>query len=127
MLFKTLLLAGLVTTAGATSTPVEAPIVSKPFAGVKANTGKVMAEKVNGRIVLTLTSDFQNPDAPDPHWQVIDSKGNVYLLHKLSLKDGKMNRSITLPAYIQDVAKVRMWCAFVEVNLGEAEFETAVK
>jgi hypothetical protein len=58
---------------------------------------------------------------------VIDSKGNVYLLHKLSLKDGKMNRSITLPAYIQDVARVRMWCAFVEVNLGEAEFESAVK
>jgi len=23
------------------------------------------------------------PDTPDPHWQVVDSNGNVYLLDKL--------------------------------------------
>jgi hypothetical protein len=31
-----------------------------------------------------------------------------------------MNRSITLPAYISDVAKVQFWCAYAEVLLGEA-------
>jgi hypothetical protein len=82
---------------------------------------------VNGRIVLTLSPDFVNPDAPDPHWQVMDSQGNVHLLQKLTLKDGKMNRTITLPAYVKDVSKVQMWCAFVEVLLGEAEFTAVVK
>jgi hypothetical protein len=104
-----------------------APVTSRPFKGVKANTGTVSADKVNGRIVLTLSADFQNPDAPDPHWQVVDSQGNVHLLQKLTLKDGKMNRTITLPAYVKDVSKVQMWCAFVEVLLGEAEFTATVK
>ena len=34
----------------------------------------------------------------------------------------KMHRSITLPAYISDVAKVQFWCAYAEVVLGEASF-----
>jgi HSP20 family protein len=33
------------------------------------------------------------------------------------------NRRITLPAYVQDVSKVRIWCAFAEVVLGEASFD----
>jgi hypothetical protein len=52
----------------------------------------------------------------------VDSKGTVYLLDRLKLKDDKVNRSITLPAYIRDVAKVQMWCAWAEVVLGEASF-----
>ena len=125
---RTLGMTGLMTLFGLTLVAAKpAPITSKPFKGVKANTGTVTAEKVNGRIVLTLSADFVNPDAPDPHWQVMDSQGNVHLLQKLTLKDGKMNRTITLPAYVKDVSKVRMWCAFVEVLLGEAEFTTAVK
>ena len=125
---RTMGMTGLMTLFGLTLVAAKpAPITSKPFRGIKANTGTVMAEKVNGRIVLTLSADFVNPDAPDPHWQVMDSQGNVHLLQKLTLKDGKMNRTITLPAYVNDVSKVRIWCAFVEVLLGEAEFTTAVK
>jgi hypothetical protein len=127
-ILKTLALTALTALVGVTLVAARpAPITSKPFKGVKANTGTVSADKVNGRIVLTLSGDFQAPDAPDPHWQVVDSKGNVYLLNKLSIKDGKMNRSVTLPVYVKDVSKVQMWCAFVEVLLGEAEFEAVVK
>jgi len=46
----------------------------------------------------------------------------VYLLDRLKLKDEKINKSIMLPAYIPDVAKVQMWCAWAEVVLGEASF-----
>jgi hypothetical protein len=69
-----------------------------------------------------VSADFQVPGSPDPHWQVVDTKGTVYLLDRLKLKDEKINKSITLPAYIPDVAKVQMWCAWAEVVLGEASF-----
>ncbi|MGH7835866.1 MAG: hypothetical protein ACREQK_19640, partial [Candidatus Binatia bacterium] len=69
---------------------------------------------------------FKNPEAPDPHWQVIDSKGNVHMLQKLTIKGDKTNKKIVLPAYIKDVAKVQMWCAFAETNLGEAVFEKPI-
>jgi hypothetical protein len=101
---------------------------STPFAGPKANTGTVTLS-TNGRsLVLTLSDDFKAPDAPDPHWQVVDSKGRVYLLQKLTVKGlvgDKMNRTITLPAYVSDVAKVQFWCAYAEVVLGEASFGPA--
>ena len=99
--------------------------VSTPFAGVKANTGRVTLSGTTGSLVLALSDDFKAPDAPDPHWQVVDSKGRVYLLQKLTVKGtlgDKMNRSITLPAYIADVARVQFWCAYAEVLLGEASF-----
>lgn len=98
---------------------------SGPFAGVKANTGTVSLSTSGKSQVLTLSDDFKAPDAPDPHWQVVDSRGRVYLLQKLTVKGlvgDKMNRSITLPAYITDVAKVQIWCAYAEVLLGEASF-----
>jgi len=98
---------------------------STPFAGVKANTGRVTLTGNAGALVLTLSDDFKAPEAPDPHWQVVDSKGRIYLLQKLTVKGlvgDKMNRSITLPAYITDVAKVQFWCAYAEVLLGEASF-----
>ena len=101
---------------------------STPFQGPKANTGTATLSN-NGRAqVLTLSEDFRAPDAPDPHWQVVDSAGRVYLLQKLTVKalvGDKMNRSITLPAYISDVAKVQFWCAYAEVVLGEASFGPA--
>ena len=34
----------------------------------------------------------------------------------------KVNTSITLPAYIKDVAKVQIYCAWAEAVLGEASF-----
>ena len=92
---------------------------------MKANTGTRVADWKRRRTVLTLSDDFKAPDAPDPHWQVVDSQGRVYLLQKLTVKGlvgDKMNRSITLPAYISDVAKVQFWCAYAEVVLGEASF-----
>ena len=100
---------------------------SGPFQGVKANTGYVTHTTENGNSVLTLSDDFKSPDTPDPHWQVVDSKGNVYLLQKLSIKGDKMNRKITVPKYVPDIAKVQIWCAFAETNLGEAAFEHPVK
>jgi hypothetical protein len=73
-----------------------------------------------------VSDDFTVPDTPDPHWQVIDSKGNVYLLQRFPIKGGVVNRKITLPSYIKDIAKVQVWCAFAEVVLGEASFDKTV-
>jgi hypothetical protein len=78
--------------------------------------------------VLTLSDDFKVPDTPDPHWQVVDSKGNTYLLQRLGAKNlgglakDRINMSITLPAYVKDVAKVQIYCAWAEAVLGEAPF-----
>jgi hypothetical protein len=100
---------------------------SSRFAGPKANTGTVTHTVVDGKNVLTLSDDFKVPATPDPHWQVVDSKGNTYLLQKLSIKGDKINKSITLPAYVPDVSKVQIWCAWAEVVLGEASFEHPVQ
>jgi hypothetical protein len=99
---------------------------SGPFKGPKANTGFVTSSIVGGKIVLELSNDFKTPDTPDPHWQVVDSKGTVYDLQKITIKDNKMNRKITLPSYVKDVAKVVIWCAWAETNLGEASFEKPI-
>jgi hypothetical protein len=99
--------------------------MSRPFAGVKANTGSVTLSSSGNARTLTLSDDFKAPEAPDPHWQVVDNEGRVYLLQKLTVKGltgDKMNRSINLPAYIKSVAKVQFWCAYAEVLLGEASF-----
>jgi hypothetical protein len=95
---------------------------SMKFTGAKANTGTVTHSVMNGRNVLTLSADFVTPDTPDPHWQVVDSKGNVFLLQRIPIKDDKMNRSITLPGFIADIAKVQIYCAWAEAVLGETSF-----
>jgi hypothetical protein len=98
------------------------------FSGAKVNAGTVTHSVKDGRNVLTLSSDFQVPDTPDPHWQIVDSKGNTYLLQRLGVKNlggvvkDKINLSITLPAYVKDVAKVQIYCAWAEAVLGEASF-----
>jgi hypothetical protein len=76
---------------------------------------------------MTLSDDFKIPDAPAPHWQIVDSQGNIFLLQRLDIKGGKFNRQITLPSYIKDVAKVQIWCAWAEALLGEASFPDPVK
>ncbi len=101
--------------------------VSRPFVGVKANTGTVTHSREGSRQILTLSDDFKIPDAPAPHWQVVDSKGNTYLLQRLEVKGGKFNKQIVLPPYIHDVAKVQIWCAWAEVLLGEATFDSPVR
>src|SRR5204863_3366647 len=100
---------------------------SGPFQGAKANTGYVTHTTEGGNSVLTLSDDFKTPETPDPHWQVVDSNGNTYLLQKLSIKGGSMNRKIMVPKYVPDIAKVQIWCAFAETNLGEAVFEQPVR
>ena len=99
---------------------------SKPFQGSKANAGTVTHSVQGSKHVLTLSDDFKVPDTPDPHWQVVTSAGQVFLLQKLMIKGDKLNKSITLPAYVPDVAKVQIWCAWAETNLGEAGFERTV-
>jgi hypothetical protein len=101
---------------------------SKPFSGAKVNAGTVTHSTKDGKDVLTLSDDFKVPDTPDPHWQVVDSRGNTYLLQRLGAKNlaglakDRINMSITLPSYIKDVAKVQIYCAWAEAVLGEAPF-----
>ncbi len=103
--------------------------VSKPFTGAKVNAGTVTHTMQDGKHVLTLSGDFQVPDTPDPHWQIVDSKGRVFLLQRLKIKGAlagvagdRINMSITLPAYITDIAKVQIYCAWAEAVLGETTF-----
>ena len=101
---------------------------STPFSGAKVNGGTVTHSIKDGKDVLTLSDDFKVPDTPDPHWQIVDSKGNTYLLQRLGAKNlgglakDRINMSITLPAYVKDVAKVQIYCAWAEALLGEAPF-----
>ena len=101
---------------------------SQPFAGAKVNGGTVTQTMKDGQRVLTLSDDFKVPDTPDPHWQVVDAKGRVYLLQRLGVKSlgglakDRVNMSITLPSYIQDVARVQIYCAWAEAVLGETSF-----
>jgi hypothetical protein len=103
---------------------------TKKFSGPKVNTGTVTYSVKDGKGVLTLSNDFQVPDTPDPHWQVVDSKGNVYVLQRLGVKSlgglakDRVNMSIMLPAYVNDVAKVQIYCAWAEAVLGEAPFDS---
>jgi hypothetical protein len=100
------------------------------FQGPKANKGHVTHSARDGKSVLTLSDDFVVPDTPDPHWQVVDSDGQVYQLDKLKKKaflGDKYQKEIVLPAYVKNVSKVIIWCAWAEANLGEASFSSPVQ
>ena len=100
------------------------------FQGPKANKGHVTHSTRDGKSVLTLSDDFVVPDTPDPHWQVVDSDGQVYQLDKLKKKaflGDKYQKEIVLPAYVKNVSKVIIWCAWAEANLGEASFTSPVQ
>jgi hypothetical protein len=99
------------------------------FQGPKANKGHVTHSTRDGTSVLTLSDDFVVPDTPDPHWQVVDSDGQVYQLDKLKTKallGDKYQKEIVLPSYVKNVKKVVIWCAWAEANLGEASFSSPV-
>lgn len=99
------------------------------FQGPKANKGHVTHSTRDSKSVLTLSDDFVVPDTPDPHWQVVDSDGQVYLLDKLKKKallGDKYQKEIVLPSYVKNVKKVVIWCAWAEANLGEASFSSPV-
>ena len=102
---------------------------SSQFKGPQVNKGTVTHSIKDGKSVLTLSGDFVVPDTPDPHWQVVDSNGNVYLLDKLKTQANtgeSFKKEIVLPKYVKNVAKVQIWCSFAEVNLGEASFSSPV-
>src|SRR5260370_3340685 len=101
-----------------------------PFQGPKANKGHVTHSTRDGKSVLTLSDDFVVPDTPDPHWQVVDSDGQVYLLDKLKKKafiGDKYQKEIVLPSYVKNVSKAIICRAWAEPNLGEASFSSPVK
>jgi hypothetical protein len=103
---------------------------SSQFQGAKANKGHVTHSTRDGKSVLTLSDDFVVPDTPDPHWQVVDSDGQVYQLDKLkkkSLIGDKFQKEIVVPSYVKNVSKVVIWCAWAEANLGEASFSSPVQ
>jgi hypothetical protein len=111
----------------ATSSIAQDSHKSGPFQGAKANKGFVTHTTENGKSVLTLSDEFVAPQTPDPHWQVVDSNGKAYLLERLMTKSEKVKKSIVVPEYVPDIAKVQIWCAFAETNLGEAAFDHPVK
>jgi hypothetical protein len=99
---------------------------SGPFAGKAVNGGTVTVTQQGSTTTLTLSPDFQVPGSPDPHWQVVDTRGTVYLLDRLKLKDDRIKTSITVPGYVPSIAKVQIWCAWAEVVLGETAFASPV-
>ncbi len=131
-ILKVMLVALVVTVLGVSVSNVAAQSgshTSSQFQGPKANKGTVTHSIKDGKSVLTLSDDFVVPDTPDPHWQVVDSDGNVYLLDKLKTKafiGTNYKKEIVLPSYVKNVSKVVIWCAFAEVNLGEAKFSSPV-
>ena len=130
-LIGTVLLSATALAAAATTASAQTQ-TSRPFTGAKVNGGTVTAAVQNGKTVLTLSADFKVPDTPDPHWQVVDSKGNTYVLQRLGVKSlgglakDRVNMSITVPEYVKDVAKVQIYCAWAEAVLGETTVTTTV-
>lgn len=122
---RTLLLSAVAALAVLTTAAAPAPVtkVSRPFTGAKVNGGTVTMVMDAGKVTLTLSSDFQVPDTPDPHWQVVDGRGQVFTLARLKIKDDKLNQTITLPRDVKGVAKVIIYCAWAEANLGETTFD----
>jgi hypothetical protein len=99
---------------------------SSRFEGPKANKGTVVHWKEGSKNMLQLSDDFVVPDTPDPHWQIVDSNGNIYLLQRLMIKGDKLNKTIEVPDYVKNISKVVIWCAWAETNLGEASFSSPV-
>jgi len=99
---------------------------SSMFAGPKANTGTVSHLRENGRSILRVSEDFKVPDTPAPTWRVVDAKGNIHTLEAFKIKGGE-KREVIVPAYVKDIAKVEVYCAWAQVLLGDAKFSSPVK
>jgi hypothetical protein len=95
---------------------------SSPFKGEVVNGGTVAQTETRTSHTLSLSDDFVVPNTPAPHWQVVDRMGNVFLLNRLMIEGDRYNRTITVPSYVKDIAKVQIWCAWAEAVLGEASF-----
>jgi hypothetical protein len=104
------------------------PHTSSPFQGPKANTGTVTHSLENGKSILRMSADFKVPDTPAPTWRVVDSNGNIYTLDAFKIKGGTgEKREVMVPAYVPNIVKVQVYCAWAEVLLGEAGYSSAVK
>jgi hypothetical protein len=104
-----------------------APQMTSRFEGPKANTGTAMFSVENGKRILRVSADFKVPDTPAPTWRVIDSKGNIYTLDAFKVKAGSgEKREVMVPAYVRDIVKVQVYCAWAEVILGQAGFDSPV-
>jgi hypothetical protein len=96
------------------------------FQGPKANTGTAIHTYENGKSILRVSGDFKVPDTPAPTWRVVDSSGTVYTLDAFKIKGGE-KREVNVPAFVRDIAKVQVYCAWAEVLLGESSFSSPVK
>ncbi len=99
---------------------------SSSFQGQKANTGMVAHFYEGGKSLLKVSDDFRVPDTPAPTWRIVDSKGIIYTLDAFKIKGGE-KRQVVVPAYVKDIAKVQVYCAYAEVLLGESSFAPPVK
>jgi len=124
ILSASLIVAGLVLSGFAASK--EEVHMSAKFQGEKANTGTVNHLYENGKSILRVSSDFKVPDTPAPTWRIVDSKGNVFTLDAFKIKSGE-KRQIVVPAYVSNIAKVQVYCAWAEILLGETSFSSPVK
>ena len=97
------------------------PHTTSKFQGTKANTGMAVHTVENGKSILRVTADFKVPDTPAPTWRVVDSKGNIHTLETFKIKGGE-KRQVIVPAFVQDIVKVQVYCAWAEIILGEASF-----
>jgi len=104
----------------------DGPHMSSKFEGPKANMGTVSHTVENGKSILRVSSDFKVPDTPAPTWRVVDSKGNIYTLDAFKIKAGE-KREVVVPAYVHDIVKVQVYCAWAQVLLGEASFSMAIE
>src|SRR5713101_6778044 len=98
---------------------------SAQFQGPKANTGTVSHSTENGKSTLKVSDDFKVPDTPAPTWRVVDSNGAIYTLDAFKIKGGE-KREVEVPAYVKNIAKVQVYCAWAQVLLGEASFSMPV-
>jgi len=125
-----LAVAALLVTANSFAAKMDVHTSSK-FEGAKANTGTVMHYNENGKSMLKVSDDFKVPDTPAPTWRVVDGKGNVYTLDAFKIKGtlggNAEKREVVVPAYVSNIVKVQVYCAWAEVLLGEASFSQAVK
>ena len=67
------------------------------FEGVTANPGVTTQAREATGDTRAASDDVKIPETPAPRWQVVDSKGNVYLLTPLQTKDGKASVEYVVP------------------------------
>lgn len=122
----TFALAALIATAGIALASDNGPHTTSMFQGPKANTGTAIHTIENGKSILRVSADFKVPDTPAPTWRLVDSSGNIYTLDAFKTKGGE-KREVVVPAYVPNIVKVQVYCAWAQVLLGEASFSTAVR